>query len=155
MRVAQTIQVNGHYRHFNEPVKNGDLISLTYDELVHRTYVPETPHLNTRYEDDDLLIVDNPPHENPPKSTWRNRHLNESGCCLFGSFPALITHRLDMATGGLFVIAKNPLAQAIINRQLTTKTMHRDYLAVVPSGFRKKERFKLLLVTILTINVSG
>ncbi|KMO49933.1 pseudouridylate synthase, partial [Lacticaseibacillus rhamnosus] len=23
MRVAQTIQVNGHYRHFNEPVKNG------------------------------------------------------------------------------------------------------------------------------------
>ncbi len=139
MRVAQTIQVNGHYRHFNEPVKNGDFISLTYDELVHRTYVPETPHLNIRYEDDDLLIVDKPAgmktHPNQPGETGT---LMNQAAAYLAPFPALITHRLDMATSGLLVIAKNPLAQAIINRQLATKTMHRDYLAVVPRGIPEK-----------------
>ncbi|QVI33701.1 RNA pseudouridine synthase [Lacticaseibacillus chiayiensis] len=139
MRIARSIQVNGHYRHFNESIITGDRITMTYDEPLQLAYVPETPHLKICYEDDDLLIVDKPAgiktHPNQPGET--GTLMNQAAAYLAPS-PALITHRLDMATSGLLVIAKNPLAQAIINRQLATRSMHRDYLAVVQRGIAQK-----------------
>lgn len=141
MRVARSIQVNGRYRHFNEPVATGDRVAMTYDEPIRLAYVPETPRLDIRYEDDNLLIVDKPAgmktHPNQPGETGT---LMNQAAAYLAPQPALITHRLDMATSGLLVIAKNPLAQAIINRQLATKTMHRDYLAVVQRGIPKEGR---------------
>ncbi len=113
MRVARSIQVNGHYRHFNEPVVTGDRVAMTYDEPIRLAYVSETPHLNIRFEDDNLLIVDKPAgmktHPNQPGETGT---LMNQAAAYLAPQPALITHRLDMATSGLLVIAKNPLAQA-------------------------------------------
>ena len=135
LRVAKTILVNGHYRNFNEKVQPSDVITMTYDEPTPLAYVPETPALTIHYEDDDLLIVDKPAgmktHANLPGETGT---LMNQAAAYLAPFPALITHRLDMATSGLLVIAKNPLTQAIINRQLALKTMHRDYIALVPQG---------------------
>lgn len=36
-----------------------------------------------------------------------------------------------MLTGGLLLVAKNPAVVPILNRELTTKTFHREYLAKV------------------------
>lgn len=36
-----------------------------------------------------------------------------------------------MLTGGLLLVAKNPAVVPILNRQLTSKTLRRDYLATV------------------------
>lgn len=36
-----------------------------------------------------------------------------------------------MLTNGLLLVAKNPAVVPILNRQLTNKTLHREYLAWV------------------------
>ncbi|WP_243681700.1 RluA family pseudouridine synthase [Lacticaseibacillus manihotivorans] len=52
---------------------------------------------------------------------------------LLGAKSSYITHRLDMLTSGLTLIAKDPLTQSLINQQLATKTMAREYVALVSS----------------------
>lgn len=44
---------------------------------------------------------------------------------------ALVVHRLDMATSGLMVMARGSAAQRALNRQFTTRTVHKCYVAIV------------------------
>ncbi|WP_311407867.1 RluA family pseudouridine synthase [Liquorilactobacillus uvarum] len=51
--------------------------------------------------------------------------------------PHVIT-RLDRFTSGVVLIAKNRLAQGLINKQVEGKTLNKVYLAVVEGKFQKK-----------------
>ncbi|GAF39615.1 ribosomal large subunit pseudouridine synthase D [Agrilactobacillus composti DSM 18527 = JCM 14202] len=42
-----------------------------------------------------------------------------------------ILHRLDMATSGLIVFAKNPLVVPILNAKFRDKIIHRHYIALI------------------------
>ena len=44
----------------------------------------------------------------------------------------LCVHRLDAAVGGVMVYARSERAAAALSRQISERTMHKEYLAVVP-----------------------
>ena len=132
LRIHQSVLINGTYQTFNQPVATGAQITLTYQDAQPPVYVPTDRPVTIVYEDHDLLIVDKPAgikaHPNQPDET---QTLMNRVAAYLAPMPAYITHRLDMLTSGLTLIAKDPLTQNIINRQLAQKTMTREYVALV------------------------
>ena len=131
-RIEQNVTINGKYRYFNELVKPGDKIDIVLDQIdsMQQTYPASRRMPDVIYEDDNLLII------NKKKGQKTHPNLNETDTALndcatyLGSSPYIV-HRLDMLTGGLLLVAKNPAVVPILNRELTTKTFHREYLAKV------------------------
>ena len=113
-------------------VKPGDKIDIVLDQIdsMQQTYPASRRMPDVIYEDDNLLII------NKKKGQKTHPNLNETDTALndcatyLGSSPYIV-HRLDMLTGGLLLVAKNPAVVPILNRELTTKTFHREYLAKV------------------------
>jgi 23S rRNA pseudouridine1911/1915/1917 synthase len=92
--------------------------------------------LDVVFEDGALLIVNKPAGlvVHPGSGNWQGTLLN----ALLGHAPALagipragIVHRLDKDTSGLLVVAKTLAAQTDLVRQLQSRTVKREYLAVV------------------------
>ncbi|WP_461212969.1 RluA family pseudouridine synthase [Lacticaseibacillus sp. GG6-2] len=135
LRQHQAVLVNGTYRHGNEPVTRGETITIHLQAADPTNYALEDTPLAIVYEDDQVLVVNKPagmkPHPNQPGEAGT---LMNAVAAYLAPQPAYITHRLDMATSGLTLIAKDPLTQAIINQQLATKTMARAYTALVAPG---------------------
>ena len=133
--------INGKYRYFNELVKPGDRIDIKLDQIdsMQQIYPASGQMPDVIYEDDNLLII------NKKKEQKTHPNLNETDTALndcatyLGSSPYIV-HRLDMLTGGLLLVAKNPAVVPILNRDLTTKTFHRDYLAKVINADKLKEK---------------
>lgn len=132
LRIEHNVTINGTYRHFNEMVFPGDKISIKLDHIdsLQQTY-PASGNLPTVvYEDSNVLVI------NKKKGQKTHPNLNETDTALndcatyLGSSPYIV-HRLDMLTGGLLLVAKNPAVVPILNRELTTKIFHREYLAEV------------------------
>ena len=141
LRIEQNVTINGKYRYFNELVKPGDRIDIKLDQIdsMQQSYPASDQMPDVIYEDDNLLII------NKKKGQKTHPNLNETDTALndcatyLGSSPYIV-HRLDMLTGGLLLVAKNPAVVPILNRELTTKTFHRDYLAKVINADKLKEK---------------
>ncbi len=91
--------------------------------------------LSIVYEDDALLVVDKPAGlvVHPGSGHWDGTLANAllHHCPqLAGVARAGIVHRLDKDTSGLLVVAKTPIAQTDLVRQLQARTVHREYLAL-------------------------
>ena len=87
------------------------------------------------YEDDALIIVDKPAGlvVHPGSGNWDGTLAN----ALLYHAPQLaavaragIVHRLDKDTSGLLAVAKTPVAQTDLVRQLQARTVRREYLAL-------------------------
>jgi tRNA pseudouridine32 synthase/23S rRNA pseudouridine746 synthase len=83
------------------------------------------------YADDSLLVFDKPsgllavPGRGPDKQDCLSERVR-------GRFPdALVVHRLDMATSGLMLFARNPTVQSALSRAFAARTIQKRYLAVV------------------------
>ncbi len=96
---------------------------------------PQDIALNVVYEDDALIVIDKPAGlvVHPGSGNWSGTMLN----ALLGHEPALaqvpragIVHRLDKDTSGLLVVARTPVAQTDLVRQLQARTVRREYAAV-------------------------
>lgn len=91
------------------------------------TYAPTTKPLNIIHEDEDLLVVDKPagllsvPGRDLPDSlqTRLKEHDPDS----------LLVHRLDMATSGLMVFARNKAAQRHLGLQFERRHTTKSYIA--------------------------
>jgi 23S rRNA pseudouridine1911/1915/1917 synthase len=88
------------------------------------------------HEDEAIIVVDKPAGlvVHPGSGHWDGTLAN----ALLHHCPALaavarvgIVHRLDKDTSGLLVVAKTPVAQTDLVRQLQARTVHREYLALV------------------------
>lgn len=140
LRIEQNVTINGKYRYFNELVKPGDRIDIKLDQIdsMQQIYPASGQMPDVIYEDDNLLII------NKKKEQKTHPNLNETDTALndcatyLGSSPYIV-HRLDMLTGGLLLVAKNPAVVPILNRELTTKTFHREYLAKVIHADKLKD----------------
>jgi len=132
LRTSHGITINGEYRYFSAPVATGEAVGLTYEDAQPPVYALDATPIPIVYEDAQVLVVNKPAgiktHPNQPGEN--GTAMNQIAAYLAPA-PVYITHRLDMATSGLLLVAKDPLSQAIINRQLATKTMHRQYFAQV------------------------
>ncbi|MGB7543495.1 MAG: 23S rRNA pseudouridine(1911/1915/1917) synthase RluD [Burkholderiales bacterium] len=98
--------------------------------------------LDVVYEDDDVLVINKPAGlvVHPGSGNWQGTMLN----ALLHHAPQLaaipragIVHRLDKDTSGLLVVAKTLQAQTALVRQIQSRTMKRDYLALVHGAVRR------------------
>ncbi len=97
---------------------------------------PENIELDIRFEDEDVIIVNKPPgliaHPGAgnPDGTLQNALLHHDPG-LAGIPRAGLVHRLDKNTSGLMVVARTLRAHTSLVEQLSARTVHRQYEALV------------------------
>ncbi len=99
-------------------------------------YAPESVPLSVVHEDASIIVLNKPAGlvVHPAAGNWKGTLLNG----LLHRWPELegvpragIVHRLDKDTSGLLVVARTLTAQTELVRQLQTRSMGREYLALV------------------------
>jgi 23S rRNA pseudouridine1911/1915/1917 synthase len=116
--------------------------------------IPEEIALDIVYEDDDLAIVNKPAgmmvhagagatDDARNRGTLVNALLHHFGTgtlsAVGGELRPGIVHRLDRATSGLMVVAKNDEAHRRLAKQFSGREVHKTYLALV-HGWPKQDR---------------
>lgn len=91
----------------------------------------QTPELVIVHQDDDLLVVDKP----TGLLSVPGRGLDKQDCLSLrvqALYPdALVVHRLDMATSGLMLFARGPVAQRALSLAFAERRITKRYVAVV------------------------
>lgn len=117
-------------------VHAGQTVAILADDRSPSDIVPSEGPVDILYEDDDLLVVDKPPHlaVHPCAGSWDDslgarlvhyyRASGQEGLCFHP------VHRLDKGTSGLMAVAKHPAAQHALTAALHSGDFHREYLAV-------------------------
>ena len=115
----------------------GELIDIDIQpEEQANQFDPEDIALDIVYDDDDIIVINKPTNMvvHPAAGNWSGTLLNG----ILYHFPknavlprAGIVHRLDKNTTGLMVIAKNEIAQFNLIKQLQSKSVYREYRAIV------------------------
>jgi 23S rRNA pseudouridine1911/1915/1917 synthase len=104
--------------------------------------------LDVLFEDDHLLVVNKPcgmlthPTGRRQTDTLVNallHHCQGQLSSINGVIRPGIVHRLDRDTEGLLVVAKTNQAHQQLAQQLKTKTMRREYYAIVQGAFTHQE----------------
>jgi len=114
--------------------------------------IPEEIALDIVYEDDDLAIVNKPAGMMVHAGAGATDDVRNHGTLVnallhhFGTLSAVggelrpgIVHRLDRATSGLMVVAKNDEAHRRLAKQFSGREVHKTYLALV-HGWPEKDR---------------
>jgi 23S rRNA pseudouridine1911/1915/1917 synthase len=114
--------------------------------------IPEEIALDIVYEDDDLAIVNKPAGMMVHAGAGATDDLRNRGTlvnALLHHFKELsgvggelrpgIVHRLDRATSGLMVVAKNDESHGRLAKQFSAREVHKTYIALV-HGWPKKDR---------------
>ena len=115
----------------------GELIDIDIQpEDEANQFEPEDIDLEIVYDDDDIMVINKPTNMvvHPAAGNWSGTLLNG----ILYHFPnnsklprAGIVHRLDKNTTGLMVVAKNEIAQFNLIKQLQSKSVYREYRAIV------------------------
>lgn len=128
VKVNGQVQTKAGYR-----LRPGDDVAIDYDES-HAT----VPHMDLPviYEDDDCVVISKPvgvlSHSkgafNPEATvaTWLASRVKDMEGDRAG-----IVHRLDRATSGVMICAKNPAALAWLQKQFSQRRTKKSYVAVV------------------------
>ena len=95
--------------------------------------------LDVHYEDDDLLIINKP----PGLLTVPGKGEDKQDCLINRvkrEYPeALIVHRLDMATSGLLILARNKSVQGKLGDMFQRKQIRKKYTAIVDGQVKTKQ----------------
>ena len=128
--------VNGKIRKPRDKVMLNDVLELDAEPEVQVTWEAEPITLNIVYEDEHLLVINKPaglvvhPAAGHADGTLVNALLNHAP--EVENLPrAGIVHRLDKDTSGIMVVARSLIAHTSLVDQLQTRTMGREYEAVV------------------------
>jgi 23S rRNA pseudouridine1911/1915/1917 synthase len=97
---------------------------------------PQPIPLRFLHRDEDLLVIDKPPGLVVHPAAGNRDGTLQNGLLYFDSRLARIprcgiVHRLDKDTSGLLVVARSLRAHSALVAQLQSRTMKREYLAVV------------------------
>lgn len=123
----------------SRPEKSGfklaenDVVRLLYDmEAIEKIEDIDLPII---YEDDDVIVVNKP---EGVISHSRGRYWNEPSVASFirqktnqPGDRAGIVHRLDRATSGVMICAKNQKAMAYLQKQFAARSTKKTYVAIV------------------------
>lgn len=120
-------------------LRGGERVTLTLVERPPLAAEPEPIPLNLLYEDDDLVAVDKPAglvvHAGAGQSrgTLVNALLHRFGqlSSVGGPLRPGIVHRLDKATSGVLLVAKNDEAHRRLAEQFSQRQVEKRYLALV------------------------
>jgi 23S rRNA pseudouridine1911/1915/1917 synthase len=130
------LTVNGEIRKPRDKVMLGDRLELSAEPEAQVTWQAEDIRLDIVYEDEHLLVINKPaglvvhPAAGHAAGTLVNAVLNYAP--EVENLPrAGIVHRLDKDTSGIMVVARSLIAHTSLVDQLQTRTMGREYEAVV------------------------
>lgn len=119
-----------------DPVRGGETVTLNAELEVQTHSEPEDIALDVLYEDEHVIVVNKPPglvvHPGAgnPTGTLVNALLHRDPS--LNTLPrAGIVHRLDKDTSGVMVVARTLQAHTALIEQLSSREVHRQYLAVV------------------------
>ena len=119
-----------------DPVHGGESVSLSVVLDVQTLSEPEDIALDVLFEDEHVIVIDKPaglvvhPGAGNPSGTLVNALLHRDPS--MNALPrAGIVHRLDKDTSGVMVVARNLPAHTALVAQLSSREVHRQYLAVV------------------------
>ena len=132
LRTERKVLINGKYQSFNQLIYPKDKIELWLDhvEKKQNTYPASGNLPDVIFENQNILIINKPAGQKThPNLAETDTALND--CATYLGYSPFIVHRLDMLTSGLLLVAKNPAVVPILNRELVSKTFHREYLAVI------------------------
>lgn len=121
-------------------LKSGDEIVISVPEARDDTPMAEDIPLDIVYEDDALIVINKPvglvvhAGAGHADGTLVNALLHHCGDTLSGiggvKRPGIV-HRLDKDTSGLMLVAKTDKAHKKLSAQLSDRTLHRRYKALV------------------------
>ncbi|GGC82605.1 23S rRNA pseudouridine(1911/1915/1917) synthase RluD [Marinobacter halophilus] len=130
------LTVNGTTRKPRDKVILDDVLEVDAEPEVQVTWQAEPITLDVVYEDEHLLVINKPaglvvhPAAGHADGTLVNALLNHAP--EVENLPrAGIVHRLDKDTSGIMVVARSLIAHTSLVGQLQTRTMGREYEAVV------------------------
>ncbi len=119
-----------------DKVSGSEEVSIDVELEPEGQWLPQDIPLEIIYEDEDIIVVNKPiglivhPGAGVPDGTLVNALLHYD--INLQKLPrAGIVHRLDKDTSGLLVIARSIRAHTSLIDQLQTKTMQREYAAIV------------------------
>jgi len=137
---AERVTLNGAPVRKNHRTIIGEKYTVIQDEpdasVVQKQDIP----LDIVYEDNDLVVVNKPkgmvvhPAPGHPDGTLVNALLYHCGDTLSGIGGIIrpgIVHRIDKDTSGLIIVAKNDSAHVSLAEQLSSRTLTREYQAIV------------------------
>jgi 23S rRNA pseudouridine1911/1915/1917 synthase len=129
-------------------VTPGEHIHITIPRSPRPEATPENIPLVIIYEDDYLLVVNKPAGmvTHPAYGNYTGTLVNAlihrcnklSG--INGELRPGIVHRLDKDTSGLLVVAKNDISHRQLAKQFSSRTIEREYWAIVWGLFTKEQR---------------
>ena len=129
------VLLDGTPAHAADVVHAGQTVALIPAEaapVYHPT--PWDLPLNIPYYDDDLLVVDKQAPLASQSSQRQGDNTLENALCAWEGDPADYVYRpvnrLDKGTSGLMLVARTAHAQQLLQKQLHTPDMVREYLAV-------------------------
>ena len=140
------VTVHGQAAKASHRVKRAEEIRVTSVPPEPLDLLPEPIPLNIVHEDDDLVVVDKSaglvvhPGAGNRQGTLANALLYhfEQISRSHGIRPGIV-HRLDKATSGLLVIAKNEQAHEFLAAQFKQREVEKIYLALVYGRLKKKQ----------------
>lgn len=157
------LTVNGKACKPRDKVMLGDKLELDAEPEAQVNWQAESISLDIVYEDEHLLVINKPaglvvhPAAGHADGTLVNALLNHAP--EVENLPrAGIVHRLDKDTSGIMVVARSLIAHTSLVEQLQTRTMGREYEAIVvgtltggstvdaPIGRHPRERKKMAVV---------
>ena len=134
------ILVNGKNVKSSYTLKIDDVVNVDDDYEWEVDIVPENIPLDIVYEDEYLLVVNKPsgmvvhPAPGNYSKTLVNalmHHCNENLSSVNGSIRPGIVHRIDADTSGLLLVAKNDEVHNHLAKQIESKSVKREYIALV------------------------
>lgn len=121
-------------------LKGGETITVQIPEALDDEPTPENIPLDIVFEDEHLIVINKPvgmvvhPAMGHHTGTLVNAllyHCADSLSGINGVKRPGIVHRLDKDTSGLIIVAKTDYAHKHLAKQLATRTMSRQYMALV------------------------
>ncbi|MCI6712542.1 MAG: RluA family pseudouridine synthase [Clostridium sp.] len=133
------ILVNGKSVKASYIVRVDDLIECDFEYKEKIDILPEDIPLDIVYEDDDLLVVNKPSGMvvHPAVGNYSHTLVNalmyhcNNLSQVNGVIRPGIVHRIDADTSGLLLVAKNDTAHVDLAKQISEKSVKREYIALV------------------------
>lgn len=130
------ICLNGAHARTVDCVKTDDILKITLHESASENIIPVNIPLDIVYEDEDILVINKPPHTPTHPSPGNYDNTAANGVMYhFKSrgeervFRAV--NRLDKDTSGLMTIAKNAYIHARLTEEMRIGELSRRYMCIV------------------------
>lgn len=135
LRLAEGISLNGVPVRTHQPVQVGDELRLVLPDRLAPGVEPEPVPLAIAYEDEDLIVLDKPPHMvvHPTHNCYHGTLANGLAYRFQerGEAPGIHpVHRLDRNTSGLVLFARHGFAHHVLAEQLEAFKLDRRYLGI-------------------------